>query len=785
MAEPQEEIIIIEDNEAAAFDQILDSGTTDTSAHNLEINPDAKKKKIILIGAGVIALLLIITIALLLVFKKSPMGDALSMSTIEEKLEQNNTAPIEPSQLENMIAKANYLYTNGSKQEALFLYEKIALYSEAISQYNLGVAQLKDKQYEVALATFQKAIQNDEKRCVSAINAAVCSLYLGNQENFKYYIDLAHAYLAYEQDSPLYSYYYALVNYYKGNYLEALSALKNSTSDEYPNVQKHLNAKIDALFGNNYDAVEAMEKDFHHLDDLSLGLLYARIGDYPLAIKHLEDSIIKNIEPVKAQLALGLIKLKSGKVADGGKEIKNATDMFPEEVYTHYPIKVLLKDAIFDSQKAQEHYRENIENSKSTIFQKIFYFSPYKVFNANQTISYIRKGTANIYIDNMGAAKEYLERSASSSSVNYGIAKAIKKALDFKIREANEELQELVKIQPKHSILHYNLALTYAQLGDMVNAQTHFLRSYHLDAKNYLSGIFAIMTSQLTGKDSTKLASILKDSVMNETETEEIHLYKTLLHIVDNNMISAIEWFDRSYEKQPLYLAMDVILGLHLNKLDVAQSSALQLTLLLPEDILPHLMYIDAYFGELKPKEYANKSLNYLKEQKFNFDDLYYGPYISRYLYIQQNLFTGQLYFLREKLKKILASTDKNTQEITSALALASLYDKAYEESFTLYNTLIDEHKARDARTLFLGAVASTAAGHHENAIALLELSKMKDSNFLESRYALGLLYLEIQNNEGANIQFAKVGDNGFYSEYFDFEIDTNKLLFTKQSQEK
>lgn len=785
MAEPQEEIIIIEDNEAAAFDQTSDTGPSSSSAHDLEINSDAKKKKIILIGAGAIALLLIITIVLLLVFKKSPNGDALSMNSIEEKLEQNNTIPIEPSQLENMIAKANYLYSNGSKQEALFLYEKIALYSEAISQYNLGVAQLKDKQYEVALATFQKAIQNDEKRCVSAINAAVCSLYLGNQENFKYYIDLAHAYLAYEQDSPLYSYYYVLISYYKGNYLEALSALKNSTSDEYPNVQKHLNAKIDALFGNNYDAIEAMEKDFYHLDDFSLGLLYARIGDYPLAIKHLEDSIIKNIEPVKAQLALGLIKLKSGKVADGGKEIKNATDMFPEEVYTHYPVKVLLKDAIFDPQKAQEHYRENIENSKSTNFQKIFYFSPYKVFNANQTISYIRKGTANIYIDNMGAAKEYLERSASSSSVNYGIAKAIKKALNFKIREANEELQELVKIQPKHSILHYNLALTYAQLGDMVNAQTHFLRSYHLDAKNYLSGIFAIMTSQLTGKDSIKLASILKDSVMNEAETEEIHLYKTLLHIADNNMISAIEWFDRTYERQPLYLAMDVIIGLHLNKLDAAQSSALQLTLLLPEDILPHLMYIDAYFGDLKSKEYANKSLNYLKEQKFNFDDLYYGPYISRYLYIQQNLFTGKLYFLREKLKKILASTDKNTQEITSALALASLYDKAYEESFTLYNTLIDEYKARDARTLFLGAVASTAAGHHENAIALLELSKMKDSNFLESRYALGLLYLEVQNNEGANIQFSKVGDNGFRPEYFDFEIDTDKLLFTKQSQEK
>ncbi|MDD2789871.1 MAG: hypothetical protein PHU40_04310 [Sulfurimonas sp.] len=782
MAELTEDIIIIEENDAAAFDAVSPDASEET---NTSSSSDAKKKKVIIFGASAFVLLLIIALILLVLSQKSPDESPLSMESIEEKLEQNSTIPIEPSQLENMIAKANYLYSNGSKDEALFLYEKIALYSEAISQYNLGVAQLKDKQYEQALDTFSKAIQNDEKRCVSAINAAVCSLHLENPEKFRYYIDLAYAYLPFEQESPLYSYYYALINYYNQNYLEALAALNNTTSDEYPSTQKHLRAKINALFGNDYEAIEAMEQDFNYIDDFSIALLYARIGDYPLAISHFEESIIKNIEPVKSQLAQGLVKLKSGKIASGGKDIKNATDMFPEEIYLHYPIKVTLKESIFEPEKAQVHYREKVENSKSMIYQKIFYFSPYKVFNANQTISYIRKGTANIFIDNMDAAKEYLQKGASSSSVNYGITKAIKKALAFKIREANEDLQKLVIIQPKHSILHYNLALTYAQLGDMIKANEHFLRSYHLDAKNYLSGIFAIMTSQLIGKESTKLTSIVKDSIMNEMQSEEIDLYKNLLHISDNDMISAIEWLDRTYEEQPLYLAMDVIIGLGINKTDRAQSSAAKLSLLLPEDILPHMIYIDAYFGELKPKEYASKVLNYLKEQHFDFDDLYFGPYITRYLYIQQNLFTGKLYFLREQLKKTLATTDKNTQEITNALALASLYDRAYEESFTLYNYLIDEQKVRDALTLFLGAVASTAAAHHENAIVLLELSKMKDTNFVESRYALGLLYLQVQNNEGAAIQFSKVGDNGFVSEYFNFEIDLDKLLFEKQSKEK
>ena len=83
-----------------------------------------------------------------------------------------------------MITKADYMYSNGSKEEALVIYEKIADYSEAISLYNLGVAQLKNKQYALALATFKKAIKNQEKRCVSATNAAVCSLHLKDKESF-------------------------------------------------------------------------------------------------------------------------------------------------------------------------------------------------------------------------------------------------------------------------------------------------------------------------------------------------------------------------------------------------------------------------------------------------------------------------------------------------------------------------------------------------------------------------------------------------------------------------
>lgn len=788
--EQQEDIIIIEEQDV--------EGAVSKSSQDKDASGDGLKKKKIIIFSAVIAVI-IISIVLIYIFKSSTPQEVISTDFIDEKLIEDKKVPIPQSKLENMIAKANYLYSTGSKEEALYLYEKIAIYSEAISQYNLGVAQLKDAQYNQALQTFQKAIVNDEKRCVSAINAAVCSLHLNDKESFDYYIDLAYAYLPNEINSPLYSYYYALINYYNNNYLEALSALKNPTSNEYPQNQKHLSAKINALFGNNYDAIESLENNFIDDDALSIGLLYSRVGDLTLAKKYLTDAVdiankAKDLNQdinqtkedlLKAKLALSFINLKSGQVKTASNQLKEATDEYEEQVYKPYPIKVTLKESLFDPYKAQAVYRNIIYKDKNQNYQKIFYFSPYKIFNADQTISYIRKGAANIYIDNIDSAKRYLRKSASSSNVNIGITKAIKKALAFDIREANIDLQKLVKIQPKHSILHYNLGLTYAQLGDMINAHKHFLRSYHLDAKNYLSGIFAIMSSQLINKENKKLISIITDSINEEKDSEEKTLYTTLLQITKNDILALASWFNNDFKQRPLYLALDIIIALKLNNLKIAKKSANKLSILLPNEILPHLMYIDANFIQIKPENYAKNVISYLKKQDFHFNDLYYGPAVTQYLYIQNNLVTGQLYYLVQQLKDQLESTTKNKYELTKALALAQLYDKAYEESYTLYNHLIDDLKVRDARTLFLGAVASTAANHHENAIALLELSKLKDSNFLESRYALGLLYIQVKNNKGAVIQFSRVGDNNFISKYFNFEIDTDKLLFEKQFKEK
>ncbi len=774
MAEEQEEIIIIEESDAAGVEK-----TTEAVSEPLnEKSSLLKNKKLIIIVAGALVFLLAIGGGLIFVFSghsEEPIKPHEKL--ILHKPHKPQEVIIEPSELENMIQKANYLYSNGNPTEALKLYEKIALYSEAISQYNLGVTQLKEGEYKGALENFKRSISNSENQCVSAINAAVCCLYLGRENDFNAYMDMAQSYLPQESNSPMYSYYYAVINYYKGRYLEALSALKHPTTTEYQGTQNKLLAKISSMFGSYKDAINILENSAQEEDYFSLGLMYANTGNLDLAKKYLADAVIQNKQPIQEHLALAFVNLKSGFQEEAANLIKQTTDSYPDQVYTPYPIRVFLKSSLFSPDDVQHIYRNSNSDGHLKMYQTIFYFAPYKIYNANQTLNDIRKGNANIYIDDIASAKEYLQKSTKASSIDYGIAVAIQKALKFRLRDANKQLLELLKNNPQHSILHYNLALTYAQLGDFSNAYDHFLRSYHLDAHNYMSGIFAIMSSELIGKNNPKLNSILRDNLAQESVSEEFQLYRTLHDITQNNIPSAAKWLDNKYKERPLYLAMNTIIASEFGKNDIVRKSSERLIQLQPNDILPHLIYLDTHFQDQKTKAFATTAINYLKKQTFHYDDLDFGPKITRDRAILMAMMTGQLTPFIQRLENRLQTTTDHTTDILNALAQAYFYNQDFEKSYTIYNQLIDTHHIKDENTLFMGACASIGAEHYENAIALLQLSKLKNPNFAESRYALGLLYLQIRNNPGAVAQFNKMGNTGFISRYFDFGIDTDKLV--------
>jgi len=733
-----EEIIIIEESDAAGVEATESKDDEDTKT-----KVSFPKKKILIIAGAVSGLLLAggVTFALL-----SHSGEEAVSLTHEPLISSKNPEEpkLEPSEIENMIERANYMYANGNQSEALKLFEKIALYSESISQYNLGVVRLKEKEYSAALENFKRSIAMSENRCVSALNAAVCCLHLEQKENFEYYIDLAHAYLNTESSSPMYSYYYALINYYRGNYFEALSALNHPTTTEYQLTQNKLKSAIDTLYGNYTGAIETLENPLQETDSFSIGLLYANIGDLSRAREYFNSAIIQNNKPIEESLSLVFVDLKMGQHQEASDVLKKISDKYPDDVYTPYPLKVFLKPTLFNTQSAQKAYRTINAKVHPQTYPKIFAFAPYKIFNANQTISYIRKANANMYIDDLSSAKEYLEKSSHSSDVDYGIALAIDKALHFHLRDANAQLQQLLISHPQHSILQYNLALTYAQLGDYTKAYDHFIRSYHLDANNYLSGIFAIMTSEMISKTNPKLISILKENLSQEPKKEEFDLYRTLLSISQNNYPASSRWLDNHYKERPLYLAMKIIIAQELGMEAQAKTASEKLIAIQPHDTLPHLLYIDTHFNNEAPKAYARLALNYLKKQTLSYEDLYFGPQIVRDKAIAMAAITGTLAPLIQKLETKLQTTTENRANITSALALAYFYHQDFEKSYTLYNEAVDTYKLIDERTLFMAASASIGAQHYLNAIALLERSKMTNPNYLENRYALGLSLIHI-----------------------------------------
>jgi len=766
----EEEIVDLGGDEDLAGGEDLDLDETDD-----EEAPKKKKKLFVIVGAILTLLLIIVLIfALSGSSEEEEQPEEVQNETLdilEEKLKEEPKKEQISSRLGKMIKKANYLFEEGKKQEALNLYEQIASFSESVSYYNLGVAQLKQNDYENALNSFKKAIQEQDNICVSAINAAVSALHLDRRKLASYYIDLAEAYLPTQANSSLYDYYYALIAYYKQNYPEALLALNNQISEHFQAQKQHMAAKVNLQLNNNYKAIDALEKELLDMDEEALGLLYARVGDLPLARTHLQKSIEQLGENSERSLALAYVNIKSGLGNKAGNILKALYEKRDENITKIYPIEVFLKPSLFDVYAAQKEMSHKLKMDRRTNYSILFYYAPYKIFDPIQTLGYLKKGSANIIIDDIGTAKNYLKQGMHNSRINKVIAQAIKLALEHRLSEANLQLKEALKDYPKHTELNYNLALTYAQLGDIVLAHKHFLRAFYLNPKHYLSGLFALMSAEILGIESKKVSLLLKENLRLEDESEEMQFYRAILAYMQKDFSGASTWVDENRGSKALYNAFDLLLGMSIGHDELAQKSANDLTLKLPTDALAKLLYIHVHFSALDAKAYASKSIEYLKANPLEIKDIFYGADIASEMYVYQALLSGQLYPLQQRLKLELSQALENQEALIAPLALTNIYMQNYEEAYTLYNQLIDTYKVRTSHTLFLAGIAAIGANHHANAIALFELAKLKNVSNDESRYALGILQIEAKNLNAASIQFAKIGNSGFQSRYFNFRI--------------
>lgn len=777
----EENVVILEEADESRDEKLQDEGLISLDSLQEEqaksdqpekiVVKKSKKKLLIIVAIAALVSAILIAIILFFIFKEDKSSDIDPSKLARDIEDRFEVQKFGASKIDDMIQKANILYEKGNKFEALKIYENIAIFNESLSNYNLGVSQMRQQKFDDALESFKKAINNKENIAVSAINAAVCSLELNNKQNFQYYIDLANSFLQDESDSPLYNYYYALINYYKSHYIEALRALSHPVNGHYKDKYEYLSAKILSYLNQNKEAIELLEKQREFDASLTLGMLYAKEGEYEKAKNKLNIALKSESNTDKIDSILALIDIKTNNypaAADGLKMVFLKDPLF---LNNNFPIKTILKPELFDVNLAQMHFKNDIFFDKTRRYEVLFYFAPYKVFDPGQTINYIRKGGVSLFLDDASAASNYLNTSGMISKVNLEISKAIASALNYKLKEANAHFAKLISIYPEHSVLHYNLALSYAQLGNFSLAAKHFITSYHLDPTNHLAGVFGAISNDINSINNTKFIKEITENLAQDPNIKEVNLYKALMELISGNQNALIRWLEEEKEESAINLAFDAIIAKIVNRDEdfIAKSEILKSKL--PDDVISNILSFISKFKDSNIKEYVRQIQIYFHNKELNEAAFYHGANIIKEQYIKLLQISGLLNYEREKLKKLIANGNQNDINLLQTLAYIDIFTNDFEESYQIYNKIIDEFKITDAGTLFLTSVAAIGSNHPQNAIALLELSKLTDPNAFESRLALALLYQEIGNIDAAVIQYNLIKDTKFKSKFFDFML--------------
>lgn len=727
-------------------------------------------KKIILIIILIVLILILLIVAILLIPKKKPKKVEEVVPPKVEILSQK----FESKKLDQMINHANTLYASGDKKAALKLYEDIAFYSQTLSNYNLGVSQMKQKNYKLALQSFDKALQNKENITPSAINAAVCSLHLNDTEKFKYYIEYARVFLDNEANNPLYDYYLGLINYYQGFYVEAYEALSLEKHNDYEDDAMYTMAKILANYGEFEQSKKFLLKQKSYDTSISLGFLEAKMGNFVKAKYYLNEATKMVKDPAFINYSIALIDAKIGNYDETSDILKyiRATkgDQF---LNTLDRIIVKLNKELFDQNLSQKNYDKDFFKTKKDKYDILFHFTPYKVFDAKSAMDLINKASVGLYLDDTSTADSFLKSSKNISKVNITLTKAIEDALNYNIVESNKKLKDLVKTYSQHSILHFDLALSYAYLGKYDVARKHFVTSYHLNPKEHLAGIYALMCGDILGIEQTKFENNFVDNLSFSQEDDDYKFYKALYSLYKNDISGTLDYVENNVDDNILENVLKIIISYQIDRSDILNVYLNKLKDRLKDDVMVNMLYFALTENSTNSKQYAKNVQLYFLKNDLNILSLFSGTsFISkRYTKLMQQ--AGLLHQERIRLKNMLKTSPKLQVGILQALAYISIYSGDFEEAYAIYNTLIDEYKVKDSNTLFLASVASIGAGHNNSAIALLELSRIDDPNNKEARLALALLYLQEQNYESAIFQFGKVGK--FESEFFSFDINHKK----------
>ena len=764
--EESEEFVSLDD-ELEDIEEILD----EVEIANTPTKEKSNKTIYLLISALAILTLIILSTLYYIYTKKEERKEEQNatksiikdIKRADKKTTTNNDSNLSYKKL---LKRANELEKMGKKDEALKIREEISSFNKSLSIYNMAVTKLKEGSLNKAIELFKRSSKEPKLEFESYLNIAISAYKLKDAKDYSKYLNLAKSLLISKKNSPLYGYYRSLIDYYRGYFAEALVPLNNDNSPYYKDIKNHLNAKLLTLVQNTKSAIKVLESKEKTQDLFTLAILYAKQNDLEVSKKYLDKSIQNSIFPLNASIVKALLDIKTGMLKDASTNLNRAIKSDSNQSKRLYPIKPILKRSLFDPEYAQKNFSHNIFSNPIERFSLIIYYAPYKIIDPKNSIGNINRAVSNIYINQLPSAIKELKSAKNQSSANLFLIDGVKKTINGDLYKAIDIFKEGLKSYPNSSELHYDLALNLAKMYRFDEALSEFKKAQILDQNNYLASIFINFCSQILYKDDNylnKLNDNLNNLNISQLDTKRA---KALISIargdLDNSGLDLNETlFDTiiAVEKAKL-----------LDKSSLYKEKTKELFNKDKNDLIAQILYIDANENIDDIKEYAKVIQNRLLNKKLNIKSLKDGVAVKRELFVKILSIAGVVPNFIEQFQTI---NDLNTLDIGTlqTLAYANIYAKNFNTSYNIYNILTQKYNLQDSHTLFLGAVAAIGDKKYANAIALLELAKLTNEKNMESRFALGLLYHENKNLKAASIQYKKIGDIGFNSRYFDFEL--------------
>lgn len=745
-----------------------------------------RDKKFLAIFGGICAVIIIAIAVLVSILNKEEPLEQVYAPLPSQASARNDAStilrPIKAGELQILIQKAALLYNSGHIAEALEIYSNIAVFSQSFANFNLGVSKFKEKNYQDSIDIFANVIDSGDNVAAAAINSAVSAHILRNPKLYNYYVELAKGTMINWYDMPLYSYLYSLVNYYLGKYFNTLSSLKNPNSTAYRNEHSILLSKMYLMYNDDYNALKTLLENNYVDNRFAIGLLYARMGEYDLAFEqidsYLRDTSLDNPQGRMAQALIDIKRSNFGDVSNTYEEL--LATRTNDDLQAIYPIKIKLTDSLFDINQVQKYFWDRSVRQHLTINYKIlFYFAPFRVFDIDNAMMMIEEGGLSLRMNNIEEASNILTRGAMLSRINANITQSLKELLQYNIYSALEIMHQAADSYPNHQVLQYNLGLIYAQLNDFESAKKHFLKAYHLDENDLISGIFALMCHQLTFSNSDRITSEITYNFENTpfTSQRQEGFLRSLFGYVNGNLGDDLLWFDDEAKNTPIMATLRALFALNTQDKAVISSAFNDLKTATNNDMVSVILHrIVSHYNE-NIKLLSLTLFDFFKNELKETGLINTGLALPRQLYIYMAFLVGANSYVDRKLSDDLLNAQGEVRGILESLALNAIYLGEFEKAFVYYNALIDDYKLNTSENYFLAGVAAIGAGHYDNAVALIQLSRMEGGTNFEAKYALGLLHQAMGNFKLASLQFAQIGNSGFISDFFDFEIDTSGIL--------